>query len=177
MNDNQFITLDDKQFILDFCDNIYGELHRVDCSQLSTDDCKMLRLYIAENPESSMFGQMYGIFEYQNEIYEFQWHIHEPNQKVAFLSNRMTNFDKMLVTYDKKHNFRYVVNHPSETGHRAFWMNTPDDTLDGFDLHLRKLMHSIKAYAVSEQLCKRIRKYDRKHLKWLKEISKIHKTR
>lgn len=177
MNDNQFITLDDEQFILDFCDNIYGDLHRVDCSQLSTDDCEMLRLYIAENPESYMFGQMYGVFKYQNEIYEFQWHIHEPNQKVAFLSNRMTNFEKMLVTYDKKHNFRYVVNHPPETGQRAFWINTPDDTLDGFDLHLRKLMHSIKAYAVSEQLCKRIRKYDRKHLKWRKEISKMHKTR
>ena len=67
------MTMDDKQFILDFCDNIYGELHRVECSQLSTDDCKMLRLYIAENPESYMFGQMYGIFEYQNEIYEFIW--------------------------------------------------------------------------------------------------------
>ena len=56
-------------------------------------------------------------------------------------------------------------------------VKTITDTLDGFDLHLRKLMHSIKAYAVSEQLCKRIRKYDRKHLKWRKEISKIHKTR
>lgn len=177
MNDNQFITLDDKQFILDFCDNIYGDLHRVDCSQLSTDDCEMLRLYIAENPESYMFGQMYGVFKYQNEIYKFEWHIHEPNQKVAFLSNRMTNFDKMLVKYDKQHNFRYVVHHPSETGHRAFWINTPDDTLDGFDLHLRQLMHSIKAYAVSEQLCKHIRKYDRKHLKWCKETSKMNKTR
>lgn len=80
----------------------------------------MLRLYIAENPESYSFGQMYGVFEYQNELYKFTWRIHEPNQKVTFLSNRMTNFDKTLVTYDKKHDFRYVACCPSETGHRAF---------------------------------------------------------
>ena len=162
----------DKQFILEFCDDCYSGLHRVDCSQLSTDNCKMLRLYIAENPESYIFGKMYGIFEYQNELYKFKWHIHEPNQKFSSLSNHMTNFEKMISKYDKKHDFRYVMCQPSYDGHKAFWLHTPDDILDGFDLHLRKLMRNLKTYAVSEQLCKKIRKFDKKHLKWRNEINR-----
>ena len=168
-NERGFVIMNDKKFILDFCDDCYGNLHRVDCSQLSTNDCEMLRLYIAEKPESYMFGKMYGVFKYKNELYKFLWHIHEPNQKMASLSNRMTNFDKMIVQYDEKHDFRYVVCRPSDTGHKAFWLYTPDDMLDGFDLHLRQLMHNLKTYAVSEQLCKRIRKFDKKHLDWLKK--------
>ena len=168
--------MNDEQFILNFCDECYGDLHRVDCSRLSTDDCEMLRLYIAENPESYKFGKMYGVFKHENELYKFTWHIHEPKQRFSSLSNRMTNFEKIIVKCDEKHDFRYVVSRPSNSGHRAFWINTPDDTLEGFDLHLRKLMRNLKTYAVSEQLCKRIRKFDKKHLDWCEEIERKHMT-
>lgn len=47
-----------------------------------------------------------------------------------------------------------------------------DTELNEFDLSLRRLMRRIKAYAVSEELCKRIRKLDNQHLKWLKKQQK-----
>lgn len=119
----------------------------------------------AKNPESYMFGKMYGIFEYEGNIYKFTWHIHEPKQKFASLSNRMTNIEQFIVK--RKDDFEFVSTTMTKTGHRAFWINTPDNYLDGFDLSLRKLMKSIKAYAVSEQLCKQIKKFDNKHLKWI----------
>ena len=117
---------------------------QVACKDLSTDKCKMLYLILCDNPNSYSFGKMYGYFEYENQIYKFTWHIHEPNQKIASLSNRMT-----------------------ETGHKAFWLYTPDSMLDGFDYDLRQLMHNLKTYAVKEQLCKHIRKSDAKHIKFM----------
>lgn len=161
----------DKEVILNFIDECYCDLHRIDCSNLSTDDCEMLRLYIAENPKSYMFGKMYGVFEHDGILYKFLWHIHEPNQKFASLSNRMTEF-QMLVIQTSHSGFKFITTRPAENGHRAFWLNTPNSYLDGFDLSLRKLMHSIKTYAVSEQLCKRIRKYDKHHLAWREEMNK-----
>lgn len=56
----------------------------------------------------------------------------------------------------------------------AFHLYTPDSSLTGFDLSLRKLMKSIKAWAVREQLCKQIRRFDNKHLKWRVEQEKHH---
>lgn len=159
----------DKQIILDFCTkcydhSLYGSLCRKPCSNLSTEDCKMLRLYIANDPESYMFGKMYGIFKYEGDIYKFTWHIHEPKQKFASLSNRMTNIEQLIVK--QKDESEFVSTAMTKTGYMAFWINTPDNYLDGFDLSLRKLMKNIKAYAVSEQLCKQIKKFDHKHLKW-----------
>lgn len=92
----------DKKVILDFCtecydQSLYGSFVPQPCSELSTDDCKMLRLYIVNNPESYMFGAMYGIFEYEGDIYQFTWHIHEPKQRLASLSNRMTNIKQLIV--------------------------------------------------------------------------------
>lgn len=156
----------DKKAILNF----YTECYDYDsfvpqpCSELSTDDCKMLRLYIADNPESYMFGKMYGIFEYEGDIYQFTWHIHEPKQRLASLSNRMTNIEQLIVK--RKNDIEFISTTMTKAGCKAFWLYTPDNYLNGFDLSLRKLMKSIKNYAVSEQLCKQIKKNDHKHLEW-----------
>ena len=154
-----------KKFILETykSDHDLLGLSAVDCGSILTDDCKMLQLYIGDNPESYSFGKMYGCFEYNNDLYSFSWHIHEPNQKFASLSNRMTNFSKLVV---KTRNFNYVAEEMADSGHKAFWLYTPDSYLDGFDLSLRLFMKKIKEYAVSEQLCKKIRKLDQKHLIW-----------
>lgn len=40
------------------------------------------------------------------------------------------------------------------------------------DLSLRLFMKKIKEYAVSEQLCKKIRKLDQKHLAWKRELKR-----
>lgn len=159
----------DKQVILDFCtecydQSLYGPLCRKPCSELSTDDCKMLRLYVANNPENYMFGKMYGIFEYEGDIYQFTWHIHEPKQRFASLSNRMTNIEQFIVK--RKNDVEFISTTMAKAGHKAFRLYTPDNYLDGFDLSLRKLMKSIKMYAISEQLCKQIKQFDRKHLEW-----------
>ena len=104
-----------------------------------------------------------------NDLYSFSWHIHEPNQKLASLSNRMTNFSKLVV---KTRSFDYVAEEMADSGHKAFWLYTPDSYLNGFDLSLRLFMKKIKEYAVSEQLCKKIRKLDQKHLAWKRELKR-----
>ena len=138
---------------------------QVACKDLSTDKCKMLYLILCDNPNSYSFGKMYGYFEYENQIYKFTWHIHEPNQKIASLSNRMTSFERMSMSDD--YGIRHIAKEQSETGHKAFWLYTPDSMLDGFDYDLRQLMHNLKTYAVKEQLCKHIRKSDAKHVKFM----------
>ena len=165
---------DHKKFILETykSDHDLLGLSAVDCGSILTDDCKMLQLYIGDNPESYSFGEMYGCFEYNNDLYSFSWHIHEPNQKLASLSNRMTNFSKLVVktkSFDyvaKTKSFDYVAEEMADSGHKAFWLYTPDSHLDGFDLSLRLFMKKIKEYAVSEQLCKKIRRLDHKYLAW-----------
>ena len=161
----------DKQLILDFYTESYEQspyYNLCPCNKLSTGDCKMLRLYIADNPENYAFGNMYGIFEYEDDLYKFTWHIHEPKQKFASLSNRMTNIERLIVRH--KAGYEFVSETIIDSGHKAFWINTPDDYLDGFDLSLRKLMKNIKAYAVANQFCKHIKTFDSKHLEWLENI-------
>lgn len=162
------------EIILNHIDNMYHNLRSVDCSHLSTDDCKMLRLYIAMDYASYMFGHMYGFFSYENQIYEFTWHIHEPKQKYAHLSNQMTNIEQIVLKHDLKYDFDYITKLSPKSGHMAFHLYTPDSSLTGFDLSLRKLMKSIKAWSVREQLCKQIRRFDNKHLKWRIEQEKHH---
>ena len=128
-------------------------------------------LYLCDNPNSYSFGKMYGYFECENQIYKFTWHIHELNQRIASLSNRMASFERMSMSDD--YGIRHIVKEQSETGHKAFRLYTPDSMLDGFDYDLRQLMHSIKAYAVKEQLCKHIRKSDAKHIKFMNTMERV----
>lgn len=81
----------------------------------------------------------------------------------------MTNFSKLVV---KTRKFNYVAEEMADSGHKAFWLYTPDSYLNGFDLSLRLFMKKIKEYAVSEQLCKKIRKLDQKHLAWKRELKR-----
>lgn len=61
----------------------------------------------------------------------------------------------------------------ADSGYKAFWLYTPDSYLNGFDLSLRLFMKKIKEYAISEQLCKKIRKLDQKHLAWKRELKRF----
>lgn len=166
----------DRKMILDFCDECHEhpidgeEISQKPCKELSTDDCRMLRLYIADDPESHAFGEMHGIFEYEGDIYKFTWHIHKPKQGAATLSNRMTDIKRLTV--ERKDGLALVSTSRTENGHDAFLTFVSDTELNEFDLSLRRLMRRIKAYAVSEELCKRIRKLDNQHLKWLKKQQK-----
>lgn len=160
------------ELILSHVKDVYAgkmlKMSEVPCSHLSTDNCKMLCLFIGDNPESTTYGKMKGIFEYQDgRIFLFSWHIHEPNQKYASLSNHMTNIEQLVVKYDEKHDFTFV-DHEDLTlfGNEAFMLYTPTHTLSGEDYGLRMLMKSIKAWAVKEQLCKKLRSTDKAHIKW-----------
>ena len=145
----------------------------VDFSEISTDNCQMLWLNAGFKPKCSQYGNMLGGFLYvpTGKIYSFRFHIHEPGQKIASLSNRMTSIEEIC---------EEIIDLPSGPftdfkcrlttfGHKAFWLYTPDSMLDGFDYDLRQLMHSIKAYAVKEQLCKHIRKFDKQYLRFMAE--------
>lgn len=65
----------------------------VDFSEISTDNCRMLWLNAGFKPKCSQYGNMLGGFLYvpTGKIYNFRFHIHEPGQKIASLSNRMTS--------------------------------------------------------------------------------------
>jgi hypothetical protein len=75
-------------------------MSEIPCSHLSTDDCKMLCLFVGDNPQSTWYGKMKGIFTYKDgRVFGFAWHIHEPNQKYAHLSNEMREIEELV----KKH--------------------------------------------------------------------------
>lgn len=89
----------------------------------------------------------------------------------------MTDLNKLIVIHyddeDSESNIELVDEISPGYGYKAFCQNTPEDQLNGFDLSLRKLMKSIKSYTVSVQLCKQIRKLDRKHIAWVNKTPGI----
>lgn len=146
------------------------KMREIPCAQLNTETCKMLGLFICDNHESYTYGYMHGIFEYKDgRIFDFTWRIHTPKQKYAHLSNRMTNIQQIITKYYKIADYNAVEHINTDFGSKgAFWLYTPLNSLTGEDYDLRILMQTIKKWAVEEQLCKKIRKTDKKHIEWRK---------
>ena len=62
-----------------------------DLNRLSTNNITVICAGIGLNIESPQYGDILGSFIYEDEIYEFRFHVHKPYQKYAQLSNKMTN--------------------------------------------------------------------------------------
>lgn len=143
----------------------------IDCSSISTENCEMCCMFIGDNIYSGAYGQIKGCFRYKdNRLFVFDWNIHQPNQP-AKLANRMTNIKEFVKKYDARFNLEYFSFEDTLFGIEAFWLNTPDDSLTtNEDKDLRKLMKSLKSFAVKEELCKKIRKMDKKYLQFKERI-------
>ena len=157
--------IDEIDYLRQIYTNQILKMTEIDCSSISTENCKMCCMFIGDNINSGAYGQIKGCFKYEdNRLFVFDWNIHQPNQP-AKLSNRMTNIKEFVKKYDARFNLEYFSFEDTLFGLEAFWLNTPDDSLTtNEDKDLRLLMKSIKSFAVKEELCKKIRKMDKKYL-------------
>lgn len=157
--------IDEIDYLRQIYTNQILKMTEIDCSSISTENCKMCCMFIGDNINSGAYGQIKGCFKYEdNRLFVFDWNIHQPNQP-AKLSNRMTNIKEFVKKYNARFNLEYFSFEDTLFGLEAFWLNTPDDSLTtNEDKDLRLLMKSIKSFAVKEELCKKIRKMDKKYL-------------
>ena len=146
-----------------------------DKETISTENCKLLWLHVALDPNSSQYGYILGGFLYipTDQVFAFRYHIHRPNQKYASLSNRMMTIEEMFEKTESINGDEYIFfeRHQVGFGQRAFWINTPDDILKtNEEKDLRKLIRNITAYSRKMDFCKKLRKIDKKHVEWLQSI-------
>jgi len=154
---------------IDYLRRIYTNsilrMTEIDCSSISTENCEMCCMFIGDNIYSGAYGQIKGCFRYKdNRLFVFDWNIHQPNQP-AKLANRMTDIQEFVKKYDASLNLEYFSFEDSLFGLEAFLNYMSYDSLTGNDdKDLRLLMNSIKSFVVKEELCKKIRKMDKKYL-------------
>lgn len=154
---------------IDYLRRIYTNsilrMTEIDCSSISTENCEMCCIFIGDNIYSGLYGQIKGCFRYKdNQLFVFDWNIHQPNQP-AKLANRMTTIKEFVKKYDASLNLEYFSFEDTLFGLEAFLHYMPYDSLTGNDdKDLRLLMKSIKSFSVKEELCKKIRKMDKKYL-------------
>ena len=163
--------IDEINYLRQIYTNSILRMTEIDCSSISTENCEMCCMFIGDNIYSGAYGQIKGCFRYKdNRLFVFDWNIHQPNQP-AKLANRMTNIKEFVKKYDARFNLEYFSFEDTLFGIEAFWLNTPDDSLTtNEDKDLRKLMKSLKSFAVKEELCKKIRKMDKKYLQFKERI-------
>ena len=118
------------------------------------------------NLSQNYYGQMVGAFIYlsTNEIYTFEYFIHRPKQTSPALSNKMKAINKVSKKHLKK-DIYYFDEEATDFGERAFWLNTPLNTLK----NLRVFINKLTEYSRKHDFCKQLRKTDKTHLEYLKE--------
>ena len=138
---------------------------------LSTDMCTVHCAYIGLDVKSSMYGEIQGVFTIKNkpdQIFEFMFHVHEPMQKYAHLSNKMKNMYKLVEKQWRE--YTSIERDLMEFGYKAFWLYTPDDLLNDDEKIIRNLIRSVTKYSREKDYCKTLRKTDKKRLAYLKKI-------
>lgn len=137
-----------------------------DTTPMETDKIKLQFAFIGKNIESPFYGRIIGGFEYENKLYQFDFHIHHPKQKHPELSNKMTNISEIVV--NKYFGYEIVEYKDTTFGQRAFWSFVPLKELktehpDAYELRL--LMKVITQYSHDNNFCKYFRKLDRQAVK------------
>ena len=69
------------------------------------------------------------------------------------------------VVAEKTSSFYYFDEEATDFGERAFWLNTPLNTLK----NLRVFINKLTEYSRKHDFCKQLRKTDKTHLEYLKE--------
>lgn len=141
---------------------------------------EMISMLIGKDIKSSQYGYILGFFKYDNEFFEFRYHIHTPNQKYAILSNKMTNLEHIVLKHTNIESckFAYIDRIHDEYSYKfaqAFWDYTSLKALteQPAAYALRILMQNITAYSRQQQFCKYFAKNDKKRLKYIKEHENI----
>ena len=149
-------NMDEIDYLRHIYTNSILKMTEIDCSSISTENCKMCCMFIGDNIYSDAYGQIKGCFRYKdNRLFVFDWNIHQPNQP-AKLTNRMTTIKEFVKKYDARINLEYFSFEDTLFGLEAFFTDMPYDSLTGNDdKDLRILMKSIKSFAVKEELCKK----------------------
>lgn len=155
-----------KTEFINYLTEIYHDNLKMDvCSdihQMHTDKMKIITAFIGLNPACHMYGKIIGFFSYKHLIYRFHFHIHKPHQKYSWLSNQMTELDR--VTEKDCYGETFIEYKETSMGNMAFWEHTSLDYLkkqsnDSYEL--RKLMNNIRDYSRAHDFCKMLRKTDR----------------
>ena len=168
--------------IIKHMDSIYASndmnmesVETVECDALSTDTCKMHRLFICRNPECGYYGEMKGLFEYKDgRMFLFHWHVHSPNEKAkdSHVNTMKTIEECQFVTdvYANGNTTSYVQQIETDFGANALMRENTIHDLKNVDFDLRLLMFSIRWWTVKKHLCVSFHVTDKQHLEWLERI-------
>lgn len=181
--DSMFLDYEEKYYM--------SSISKEELLKWNTDKLIVISAHIGTDIRSIWYGKILGYFEYDNKVYHFFYHIHEPNQKYPQLSNKMTCISVLIekqVVFRCEEVIPYVSIEDSTFGHKAFWLHTPDDYIaSGMSLNLpqeeideclnlRHLMRSITAYSRSKVLCKYFRSLDKNRLKYEEQFNTTMKS-
>lgn len=148
----------------------------LDKDSLSTNKCQILYAHIGLDIRSPYYGKIVGAFMYKdwfehepNAIIEFVFHIHEPNQGRASLSNQMQSVDKISMLYMPDGEERFFANN-QQFGKLAY-KHIPEKYLTDDDLALYQFTKNLRAYSRKHNCCSIFRKSDKQHLQYVAETS------
>lgn len=145
----------------------------IDPASITADDIHVLYFMIGLDPESVGYGMGTGAFVYKDgRVFCFHYTIHTTHTKGPHVSNTMDYIDEIIL--DKKYGIPLPRTVNSSFGYKAFWLYTPMKLLDDDAKCLRQLMESVKAYCRKEELCRKLRKTDKKHNEWRMKMHVMH---
>lgn len=127
----------------------------------------MLHAAAGYNPKSIYFGKIIGRFEYNGRVFQFTYNIHQPKQESSKLSNRMTNVKEFIYYTMDEEKPGCPVLEDTMTFNDAFIGFMPDKDLDTDNYAFRQLSRTITQYSRENGLCRKIKKFDKKHTDWL----------
>lgn len=139
-------------------DNYLG-MQQIQVPQNEGQSIEILKAYLGWEPRKLYFGQIIALLKYKNRLFKVRFHVWKESQPVT-LANHMAEIDELVPK--TRMDQLYLEAIPTDFGHKALWLNTPDSQLDEESLALRSVSKVLKAYSVSKQLCKKLREKQRK---------------
>ena len=148
---------------------ISGDVRRdatkLDPSPFSTGNMTCIAAMLHDKPGSLLYGHMMLYYEYKKHIFRIFWRIHTPNMGHANLANCPLNIQEVVWTDDERLGIGYWEIRETTFGTEAWLSFAPTKTLRDSDLYVRLAFEKIKAWSIREQMCKKLRKTDKQHLR------------
>lgn len=149
----------------DNCRDLLMEL--LPTEEFHVDGLDVKAVALGKDVKSTQYGKLKCLFVYNKRTYVLHYNVHVPRQGSSRLSNSPEWVDEIIQTEEiiQGEKFTDEKRVESSFGHKAFWLHTPLNTLEGEDYLLRALIVKITEYSRREQLCKQFRKLDVQALK------------
>lgn len=136
-----------------------------DSSRFQAEGMKVLSFMVCLKPESSAYGRGVGTFAYKDgHLYQFRWNIHTPRSKGPHKSNQMTDIHRVMLDLGYDGVTARIAD--TDFGSEAFQTGISKENLGPEARSLRELMASVRRYCTEKDLCRKLRRLDRKHLEW-----------